>query len=159
MSENNAPTPQPINFGEHIKLIIAVALGLIAIVTTVGSMAVKLYGKASSSDVIELGKATTAAFVAAKESTSKRIDRHVARAIQAHSSVNAHHGVSGMIVRYAPSKVEFFLLKQRVAQIEQRHSQWRKDIKDNFKEIKATLRTIRERLPHRTRGTTRGKHP
>lgn len=102
--------------------------------------------KAPAADVIALSKGTTAALAAAKETTSKRIDSRIARAMVAHSAVNAHHGVPGMIVRFAPSKVEFLLLKARVDQMERRGRERHKEIKDDFKEIKGTLKDMSKRL-------------
>lgn len=136
-------TPRQTASGEfraYVKDHVALALGVL----TIASILVGL--------VLYVGsKAPASAIVALKESTNKRIDTKIQTAITAHSSVNAHHGVSGMIVRYAPSKVEYIMLKARVDQIERRHSEWRKEIKENLREIKATLRDMSMRLPPRRR--------
>lgn len=151
MSDTGTPTQQPIVWGEHVKLILGLILGLMAIIGSIVGIANDLSSRATKATVTQLEKSLVGKLDDQERSIRKRGDAQLTRALQAHEAKNAHHGVSGMIVRYAPSQVQFVHLKARVEQIERRNAEWRRDVKDSLKEIKRAIKQMAERLPRSPR--------
>lgn len=117
-----------------------------------GELALKVGSKLWKVAAAALGAAlalATPTIYVAKLPDKADVKTAVVDAIKAHEGKMAHHGVSGLVQRYAPSRVEFVHLKARVEQMERRNAEHRKEIKDALREIKASLRELSQRLPRR----------
>lgn len=81
--------------------------------------------------------------------TVAEVKTHCSDAIKAHEGKSSHHGVSGMIMRYSPSRVEYAELRIRVVQLEKLSESRHRDLKAGLKDIRLRLQSILERLPRR----------
>lgn len=118
----------------HLQGPVGVVVGFITILAAYTGLVIHVGGKAPHADL-----------TAVKESIPKAIST----AIVAHEAKNAHHGVAAMIARYAPSRIDFALLRQRVTAMGRQTAESRREIRQTLREIKRALQDVQRRLPRR----------